>query len=58
MLSRFVIAFLPRSKHLNNFMAAVTADFGVQEKKSVTVSIFPSSICHEVRGPDAMIFMF
>ena len=34
MLSRFVIAFLPRSKHLN-FMAAVTIcnDFGTQENK-------------------------
>jgi len=33
-LSRFVIAFLPRSKHLN-FMAAVTisSDFGAQENK-------------------------
>ena len=30
-LSRFVIAFLPRSKNLFNFMAAVTvySDFGV-----------------------------
>ena len=34
MLSRFVIAFLPRSKRLN-FMAAVTicSDFGAQENK-------------------------
>ena len=34
MLSRFLIAFLPRSKHLN-FMAAVTvrSDFGAQENK-------------------------
>ena len=34
-LSRFVIAFLPRSKHLLNFMAAVTvhSDFGAQENK-------------------------
>ena len=33
-LNRFVIAFLPRSKHLN-FMAAVTMcnDFGAQENK-------------------------
>ena len=33
MLSRFVIAFLPRSKHLN-FMATVTvhSDFGAQEE--------------------------
>ena len=39
--SRFVIAFLIRSKHLK-FMAAVTihSDFGAQEKKSVTVSCF------------------
>ena len=35
MLSRFVIAFLPRSKHLFNLLAAVTvwSDFGAQEKK-------------------------
>ena len=36
MLSTFVIAFLPRSKHLlKNFMAAVTvcSDFGAQESK-------------------------
>ena len=34
MLSRFVIAFLPRSKHLN-FMAAVTicSDFGAKENR-------------------------
>ena len=43
-VSRFVIAFLPRSKPLN-FMAAVTihSDFlGAQENKtSVTVPLFP-----------------
>ena len=35
MLSRFAIAFLPRSKRLLNFMAAVTicSDFGAQENK-------------------------
>ena len=35
MLLRFVIAFLPRSKCLLNFMAAVTvhSDFGAQENK-------------------------
>ena len=40
MLSRLVIAFLPRSKHLN-FMAAVTIcrDFGAQENR--TLSLFP-----------------
>ena len=48
MLSRLVIAFLPRSKHLN-FMAAVTicSDSGAPKIKSATVS---PSICHEVDG--------
>ena len=59
MLSRLVIAFLPRSKCLN-FMATVTicSDFRDQENKSLTVSIVSPSICHEVMGPDAMIFVF
>ena len=41
-------------------MAAVTicSDFGAPPKKSVTVSTVPPSICHEVMGPDAMIFVF
>ena len=58
MLSRFVIAFLPRSKCLN-FMAAVTicSDFGVQENKVSASIVFPS-ICHEVMGLGAMIFIF
>ena len=39
-----------------NFLAAVTicSDFGAQEKKSVMVS---PSICYEVMGPDATIFV-
>ena len=60
MLSRLVITFLPRSKHLN-FMAAVTicSDFGApQNIKSLTVSTVSPSICHEVMGPDAMILVF
>ena len=42
-----------------NFMAAVTvcSDFGAQENK-VTVSIVFPSICHEVKGLDAMILVF
>ena len=58
MLSRLVIAFLLRSKCLN-FMAAVTicSDFGAQENK-VSVSLVSPSICHEVMGLDAMIFIF
>ena len=44
MLSRLVIAFLPRSKCLLHFMAAVTvcSDFGVQEKKVCHCFHFPS----------------
>ena len=58
MLSRFVIVFLPKNKHLN-FMAAVTihSDFG-EKIKSVTIPIVSPSICHEVTGPDAMILVF
>ena len=60
-LSRFIIAFLSKSKHLH-FMAAVTvcSDFGAQKKKtkSDTVSTVSPAISHEVMGPDAMIFVF
>ena len=57
MLSRFVMAFLPRSKRLN-FLAAVTicSDFGAQENKIChCFHCFPN-ICHEVMGRDAMNF--
>ena len=60
MLSRFVIAFLPRSYNFN-FMAAVTicSDFGaLPQIKSGTVSIVSPTIRHEVMGPDAMILVF
>ena len=60
-LSRFVIAFLPRSKSFI-FMTAVTnhSDTGAQENKvcHVTVSIFCPSICHEVMQLDVSIFIF
>ena len=51
MLSKFVIAFLPRSKHFN-FMAAVTicSDFGAQKRKIHHCFHFFRSICHEVMG--------
>ena len=56
MLSRLVITFLPKG----NFMAAVTicSDSGAPKIKSDTVSTVSPSICHEVMGPDAMIFVF
>ena len=41
-------------------MAAVTicSDFGAPKIKSDTVSTISPSICYEVMGPDAMIFVF
>ena len=60
MLSRFVIAFLPRSKRLLilwlQSLSAVVLE--PRKLKSVTVSNFPPSICREVMGPDAMILVF
>ena len=60
MLSRLVIAFLSRSKCLliSWLQALSTVILEPQKIKSVTVSIVSPSICHEVMGPDAMIFVF
>ena len=59
MLSRLVRAFLPRSKHL--LISWLQSPFAVilepPKIKSVTVSIVSPSICHEVMGLDAMIFV-
>ena len=57
MLSRFVIAFLPRSKHLLiSWLQSPSAVILEPPKiKSVTVSIVSPSICHEVMGLDAII---
>ena len=57
---RFVIAFLPRSKHLlTSWMQSPSAVILEPKKiKSVTVSIVSPSICHEVIGADAMILVF
>ena len=59
-LSRFVIAFLPRSKHLLiSWLQSQSAVILEPKKiKSVTVSIVSPSICGEVMGPDVMIFVF
>ena len=60
MLSRLVIALLPRSKHLliswRQSPSAVILE--PKKLKSVTVSIVSPSICHEMMGPDAMILVF
>ena len=60
MLSRLVIAFLPRSKYLLlSWLQSPSAVILEPKKiKSLTVSIFFPSICHEVMGPDAMILVF
>ena len=53
MLSRFVIAFLPRSKCLLIcWLQSPSAVILEPKKKSVTVSIVSSFICHEVMGLD------
>ena len=57
MLSRFVIAFLPRSKHLLiSWLQSPSAVILEPPRiKSATVSTISPSICHEVMGPDARI---
>ena len=60
MLSRLVITFLPRNKHLvisrRQSPSAVTLE--PKKIKSDTVSTVSPSIPHEGMGPDAMIFVF
>ena len=60
MLSRFVIAFLPRSKRLLISWLQLPSAVILEPKKinSLTISIVSPSICHEVLGPDAMILVF
>ena len=60
MLSRLVIAFLPRSKRLLiSWLQSPSAETWEPPKiKSLTVSIVSPSICHEVMGLDAMILGF
>ena len=59
-VSRVVVAFLPRNKRL--LISWLQSSFSVilvpKKIKSVTVSIVSPSICHEVMGPNAMIFVF
>ena len=60
MLTRFVIAFLPRRKHLlNSWLQSPSAEILEPKKiKSVTVSTFSPSICHEEMGLHAKILSF
>ena len=59
-LSRFVIVFLPRSKHLLiSWLQSPSAMILKPRKiKSVTASTFTPSICQEVMGLDVMISVF
>ena len=59
MLSRFLIAFLPRSKDLLiSWLQSPSAVMLEPKKiKSVTVSVVSPSICYLVMGLDAMIFI-
>ena len=57
-LSRFVIAFLQRSKCLLCMQSPSTVILEPKKMKSDTVCSFSSSICHEVMGLNAMIFVF
>ena len=60
MLSRFVIAFLPSSKHLLiSWLQSLSAEILEPKRiKSLTVSTVSPSICHEVMEPDDIIFVF
>ena len=60
MLSRFVIAFLPKSNYLLILCLQSPTAVILEPKKtkSLTVSIYPPPIYHEVMGLDAMIFIF
>ena len=60
MLSGLVITFLPRSKRLSiSWLYSPSAVISEPPKiKSVTASTVSPSLCHEVMGLDAMIFVF
>ena len=60
MLSRMVIAFLSRSKHLlTSWLQSPSAVILEPKKiKFLTVSIVAPSISHEGMGPDTMILVF
>ena len=59
-LSRFAIAFLPGSKCLliSWLQPLSRVIWEPKKRKSVTIFTFSSSICHEVMGPNIMIFVF
>ena len=59
MLSRLIITFLPRSKHLLiSWLQSPSAVILEPQNKVCHCCHCSSSICHEELGPDAMIFIF
>ena len=56
-LCGFVTAFLPRSKHLLISWLQSPSVVILEPKKIKSLIVSPS-ICHEVMGPEAMIFVF
>ena len=58
MLSRFVTAFLPRSKRLLISWLQSSPTVILELKKIKFVSIVSPSVCHEVVGLDTMILVF
>ena len=60
MLSRLVIAFLSRSKHLliSRLQSPSAVVLEPRKIKSVTISVASPSICHEVMGLNPMILVF
>ena len=60
MLFRFIIAFLPRNKHLliSWLQSPSTVILQPKKIKPITASTFLPSICHKMMGPDSMILVF
>ena len=60
MLSRLVVTFLPRSKHLliSWLQSPPVVILQPKKRKSATVSTVSPSISHELMGPDAMMLVF
>ena len=60
MLSRLVVTFLPKSKCLliSWLQSPSTVILEPPKIKSDTVSTVSPSICHEVMGPDAIVYTY
>ena len=57
MLSQLVITFLPKTKRLLISWLQSPSAVILEPRKIKSATVSPS-ICHEMMGPDAMIFVF